>query len=239
MHPTHVIYLEHDGKVLLVDGHGKGPQNPMQGRLDNEHGLRFPNHEEVAEMGIAITEKDHFRIEFGSTAVTVTKAYPNIAWPENWAWKDACIADNAVHPVAREAIYRSIHRMVAKVMIQNDHGSVLMGRVERGHFRGFWTLPGGYMDHNEDPASGCVRETQEELGLTIALDDSPPVITQRIFNDEGVSFVSLTYRAKWNGEVDELTLQAEEISAAAWFTPEEACAIAVSHFDREALKTLA
>ena len=94
------------------------------------------------------------------------------------------------------------------------------------------------MDHNEHPAVGCVRETHEELGLDIVLDDVEPVITQRVFNDEGISFVSFTYRATWDGELDELTLQTEEISEVAWFEPQQAHDQAVSHFDREALRSL-
>ena len=94
------------------------------------------------------------------------------------------------------------------------------------------------MDHNEHPAVGCVRETLEELGLSIVLDNVEPVITQRVFNDEGISFVSFTYRSTWNGDLDELILQTEEISKAAWFSPQEAFAQAVSHFDREALRGL-
>lgn len=94
------------------------------------------------------------------------------------------------------------------------------------------------MDHDEHPATGCVRETLEELGLSIVLDDVEPVITQRIFNDEGISFVSFTYRSTWNGDLSELTLQTEEISEAAWFLPQKAFEQAVSHFDREALRSL-
>ena len=33
-HPTSVLYLEHDGKVLLVDSEGNGPQKPVQNRAD-------------------------------------------------------------------------------------------------------------------------------------------------------------------------------------------------------------
>jgi 8-oxo-dGTP pyrophosphatase MutT (NUDIX family) len=94
------------------------------------------------------------------------------------------------------------------------------------------------MDHDEHPATGCVRETLEELGLSIVLDDVEPVITQRIFSDEGISFVSFTYRSTWNGDLSELTLQTEEISEAAWFPPEVAFEQAVSHFDRQALRSL-
>jgi ADP-ribose pyrophosphatase YjhB (NUDIX family) len=170
--------------------------------------------------------------------VSVQKGYPKIDWPEHWALKDDIIADNSVHPIAREAIYRSLHRLVSKVMITNSKGQVLMGRVERGHFRGSWTLPGGYMDHDEHPEVGCVRETLEELGLDIVLLSDKPLITQQIFSSRGISFVSFTYRSKWEGDLSELILQSEEISEAAWFYPNEAASKAVSHFDVRALNSL-
>jgi 8-oxo-dGTP diphosphatase len=123
-------------------------------------------------------------------------------------------------------------------MVQNSSGDVLMAKVERGHFHGFWTLPGGYMDHDEHPAIGCVRETLEELGLEIILEPTEPVVTQNIFNDEGISFVSFTYKSSWDGNLSELKLQTEEISEAKWFSPSEAHAQAVSYFDKQALRSI-
>lgn len=233
-----VVHLEHDGKVLLVNQDGEGPQLPVMGRIESNAMLRFPTPTEIQAMGIEWKKVRETRIVFGSMVHRVIKGYPAIEWPENWAWKDALIADNSVDPVAREAIYRSLHRLVSKVMICNDAGEVLMGKVERGHFHGFWTLPGGYMDHDEHPSIGCVRETVEELGLSIVLDNIEPVVTQKIFTDEGISFVSFTYRSSWNGDLDELQLQTEEISEVKWFTPSNAIDAAVSQFDSEALRTL-
>ena len=238
MHPSEVIYLEHDGKVLLVDETGNGPIIPQKGRMSHGELIRFPTHDEIVSMGLSYERKGLTTIRFGEKEARVIKGYPKVAWPEQWAWKDDCISDNHVHPVTREAIYRSIHRLVSKVMVQNSKGDVLMAQVERGHLRGFWTLPGGYMGHDEHPAIGCVRETLEELGLEIILDNEEPIITQNIFNDEGISFVSFTYRSTWNGSLEDLTLQTEEIAAAAWFSPQDALAQAVSHFDREALRSL-
>lgn len=94
------------------------------------------------------------------------------------------------------------------------------------------------MDHDEHPEVGCVRETLEELGLDIVLLSDEPMITQQIFSSRGISFVSFTYRSKWDGDLSELVLQSEEISEAAWFLPKEAVSKAVSHFDVKALNSL-
>ena len=235
-HPDVVVYLEHDGKVLLVDQQGNGPLKPIKGRVANQEILRFPTIEEVTSRGIEYESKMTIRIVFGNQVIKVIKAYPKISWPKDWAWKDYVISDNSVHPVVRESIYRSIHRLVSKVIIRNDSNQILLAKVKRGHFTGFWTLPGGYMDHDEHPSIGCVRETMEELGIDIKLNDIKPVITQNIFNDEGISFVSFTYQATWNGDINQLTLQTEEIEEASWFSPDEALENAVSFFDSQALK---
>ena len=238
MHPVEVVHLEHDGKVLLVNEKGEGPQKPVPGRREISEQLRLPTRTEIDSMGIEWKQLRETRVVFGTMVHRVIKGYPKIDWPKNWAWKDEMIADNAVHPVAREAIYRSIHRLVSKVMICNDAGEVLLGKVERGHFRGFWTLPGGYMDHDEHPSTGCVRETLEEIGLEITLESHEPVVTQKIFTDDGISFVSFTYRSTWNGDLSQLKLQTEEIAEVKWFSKDEAYKVAVSYFDIEALKTL-
>ncbi len=232
-HPIEVLYLEHDGKVLLVDSNGSGPKKPEL-NCTRETSLRFPTTEEVRSLGISWTEKNSFNI----LDCKVVKSHPEIEWPEEWAWKDDCISDNGVHPIAREAIYRSIHRLVSKVMILNNYDEVLMGKIERGHFVGHWTLPGGYMDHDEHPAVGCVRETFEEMGIDIELTDDAPIITQRIFTDEGISFVSFTYKSVWKGNDAEIKLKENEISEFAWLSKEEAISRAVSGFDIAALMHL-
>ena len=232
-HPNAVLYLEHDGKVLLVDKDGKGPQLPVMNSTGSTK-YRFPTQSEVESMGIEWELKNRFKI----LGHEVIKAHPEIEWPEEWAWKDECISDDSVHPIARESIYRSIHRLVSKVMILNSEGKVLMGKIERGHFVGHWTLPGGYMDHDEHPAVGCVREALEEMGISILLNDNAPIVTQRIFSREGISFVSFTYQAEWNGEDSEIMLKENEISDYAWLSPSEAISRGISGFDLEALKRL-
>ncbi len=237
-HPSSVVHLEHDGRVLLVNEDGVGPQIPVQGRMEVEQILRLPTLEEVDSMEIPWAEMGSTSHSYLQDNIIVIKGYPKIEWPGNWALKDDLIADNCVHPVAREAIYRSIHRLVSKVIVFNQDNEVLMGMVERGHFNGYWTLPGGYMDHNEHPKDGCIREAKEEFGIDVELINEQPVISQKIFNRDGISFVSFTYMGKCNTSIDDMTLLENEISQAKWFTIEEAKSIAVSTFDVDALSKL-
>ena len=238
MHPDTVVYLEHDGKLLLVNQQGQGPQECLMGRETEHEMLRFPTITEVQNLAIPWNEIRQTDVKFSGKLYTVIHGDPLIEWPEHWTWKDKVVSDNAVHPLAREAVYRSLHRLVSKVMIRNENNQVLMAKVERGFFKGYWSLPGGYMNHSEEPADGCIRETQEELGITIELEDKQPVITQRSFHRDGVSFVSFTYCGRWNGSIDELKLKQGEIDDAQWFSLSEAIRNAASEFDRIALESL-
>ena len=98
MHPSTVIYLEHDGKVLLVDSNGRGPQQPVKGRVEADFQLRFPTKDEVDALGIEYEEKNLLCLRYNDATYSVVKAYPHLEWPKDWAWKDACASDNAVHP---------------------------------------------------------------------------------------------------------------------------------------------
>ena len=237
-HPETVVHLEHDGKILLVDESGFGPQIPVKGRTEISGTLRFPTIDEIENLDIEWEQRRETHIEFNDIQYIVIKGYPKLSWPKNWSWKDDVISDDCVHPVTREAIYRSIHRLVSKVIVRNSSDQILLAKVSRGHFTGHWTLPGGYMEHDEHPKVGCVREAMEELGLELIINDSKPIITQQIFSSEGISFVSFTYQSNWEGNLDDLILQEDEISAVKWFDVDFAISIVPSYFDSKALKAL-
>ena len=46
-------------------------------------------------------------------------------------------------------------------------GAVLLARLIGADAR--WTLPGGGLDHGEDPRDGAVREVEEETGYRVEL----------------------------------------------------------------------
>ena len=231
------LYLEHDGKVLLVDSNGSGPQKAVMGRT-GDISLRLPTENEVKSMGITWTERRTNRVKFDGRTCEVVYALPNIDWPEEWTWKDKLISDGCVDPLAREAVYRSMHRVVAKVILQNSNKEVAMAKVKRGFFTGHWTLPGGFVDYAEHPLEGAVREVREELGISVQINEKDIVqIAERIFTSEGIQFLSFTYRCNVNADVD-FKPKADEIEEARWFSIEEALSRAASLFDVEALRLL-
>ena len=231
------LYLEHDGKVLLVDLDGNGPQDTVMGRV-GEILLRLPTVGEVQSMGIQWKERRTNRIQFENETHEVIYALPEIEWPEKWSWKDKLISDGCVHPLARECVYRSMHRVVAKVILVNSNHEIAMAKVKRGFFTGHWTLPGGFVDYAEHPVEGAVREVKEELGLKVNIDQNDIIqIAERIFTSEGIQFLSFTYKCKVDGEVA-FNPKADEIEEARWFSMDQALANAASLFDVEALRSM-
>ena len=231
------LYLEHDGKVLLVNLDGVGPQKTVMGRI-GDISLRLPTEAEVQVMDIEWTERRVNRIKFGEEYHEVVHGFPEIEWPENWTWKDKLISDGCVHPLARECVYRSMHRVVSKVIIQNERGQVVMAKVKRGFFTGHWTLPGGFVDYAEHPLEGAMREVLEELGVTVEITSEGLVqIAERIFTSEGIQFLSFTYKCTLeSGAV--FQPKEDEIEEVRWFSIEDALARAASLFDVEALRSL-
>ena len=245
------IHLEHDGKLLLVNLDGSGPAIPRMGRTSTTEGsysIRLPTPEEASDMGLTWNTKRTNRFRLGEDMHEIIVATPDITWPEGWAWKDAVISDNQVDPVARESVYRTLHRVVSKVVIINPHKEVLMAKVTRGFFTGCWTLPGGFVDYAEHPRSGAEREALEELGIRIKIPDPQgesgvetegediALVREEIFTPDGICWLSFTYLCEADIPAEEIVPKDDEIEEARWFTKEEALSVAVSLFDIEAIQ---
>ncbi|MFV2104520.1 NUDIX domain-containing protein [Micromonospora sp. LOL_024] len=54
-------------------------------------------------------------------------------------------------------------RVAAGALFFNDEGHVLLVRPS---YKNHWDIPGGYVEPGESPRAACVREVEEELGLT-------------------------------------------------------------------------
>ncbi|MEV4754841.1 NUDIX hydrolase [Micromonospora sp. NPDC049559] len=55
-------------------------------------------------------------------------------------------------------------RVAAGVLFFDDEGHVLLVRPT---YKPHWDIPGGYVEPGESPRAACIREVEEELGLTV------------------------------------------------------------------------
>jgi 8-oxo-dGTP diphosphatase len=60
-------------------------------------------------------------------------------------------------------------RLLAKIFVVNDQGEILLLQRSATDDRRplGWDLPGGNVEHNEDPNVAVLRELKEEAGLTV------------------------------------------------------------------------
>jgi len=47
---------------------------------------------------------------------------------------------------------------------------VLFVRRERAPYKGYWDIPGGFLEADESPEKGALREAREETGLRVKID---------------------------------------------------------------------
>ncbi len=101
----------------------------------------------------------------------------------------------------------------AMCVIQRHDGSLLLVRQS---YRDGWGAPGGLLRRKEAPAAAALREAQEEVGVTIALDGEPTVTI-----DAKARRVDVVYRCHITPpEPDVVKPNSAEIVEARWFPPD-------------------
>jgi 8-oxo-dGTP diphosphatase len=109
-------------------------------------------------------------------------------------------------------------RSAAGALFLDGAGRVL---IVEPTYKAYWEIPGGMLEAGETPSQACVREIEEELGLTVRLgrllvaDWAPhPTFGDRVlFVFEGGTLDAAQLAA--------ISLQAEELASYALIAPEE------------------
>ncbi|NKB55224.1 MAG: NUDIX domain-containing protein [Alphaproteobacteria bacterium] len=76
---------------------------------------------------------------------------------------------------------------------------------------GFWTIPAGYLELNESPEEGAVRETKEEACADIEIDS-----LLAVYNITRISQVQLIYRATLRSPAVAPGEESEEVGLYEW-----------------------
>jgi 8-oxo-dGTP pyrophosphatase MutT (NUDIX family) len=105
--------------------------------------------------------------------------------------------------------------LVAAIVIENNDSKLLIQK--RSMYKdSLWSFTSGHVETKESSIEGIIREAKEELGLNLSKDD---IIT---FN-KGINkkYIFNSYYIKQDIELNNLTLQLEEVEDAKWLSLNE------------------
>ena len=113
-------------------------------------------------------------------------------------------------------------QVVIHVCLFNEKGEMLIQRrsMEKRGYPGYWDVSvGGGVLAGDGSRAAAMREVREELGVEVSIP-GPAAVTLAFEGGYDDYFL-----AEWNGSLDELTLQTEEVMDAKWASREEMLAM--------------
>ena len=132
-----------------------------------------------------------------------------------------------------------LRRIAAYAVCADSNGRVLLVRAsERSGTPGTWSLPGGAVDHGEDPNHTVVRETAAETGLSVAVAGLADVLADmRALPERGITIHTdrLIYRVGVRGGTLADRAGDRPTDLARWYTLDEARRLPLRSFTARAL----
>ena len=124
---------------------------------------------------------------------------------------------------------RSCFKVNANAIVRNNEGKLLLIRVGKGYYEGYWSLPGGRVDGGESLLQTAEREVKEEAGIRVKAEKL--VCLGELIDNPWHMFVAII-SAK---PLEERLKAGAEESGVAWFSEEEAMEVLLP-FGRKALE---
>lgn len=88
---------------------------------------------------------------------------------------------------------------VVSILLHHD-GKILMLQRANEPLKGYWCLPGGYLNYDETPEEAVIRELKEETGIECKIGRLIGVY--RIDNDPRGINIDIIYEAEFKSEVN-------------------------------------
>lgn len=110
------------------------------------------------------------------------------------------------------------YTQVVHSWIRNSNGEFLMQKrsMNKKFFPGKWSVTGGGADVGETTLDALIRETKEEIGVELTPDDVELMLSLK----RRYAFVDV-YMANKDIDIENITLQKEEVDEVKWATKEE------------------
>jgi 8-oxo-dGTP diphosphatase len=131
-------------------------------------------------------------------------------------------------------------RLAAYGVLRDETGRLLLARASPAlTLRGRWFLPGGGVQHGEEPRESVRREIEEESGLAVSVGSLLDVLSDVRTIPDGTNLhtVRLIFGVdSWEG-----TLRAEvggTTDAVAWFTRDELADLPLARYVQTVVDTL-
>ena len=142
---------------------------------------------------------------------------------------DICDESNSLtgfQKMKSEAHRKGLWHRAAHIWIYSSDGKILLQlrAKEKSFCPGVWDKAvAGHVSANEEPLTAALREMEEEIGLKVEIEDlkfykiiKGSIIYDNINNNE----FYYVYFLKFDGNIDELVLQTEEVQKIKFFSSE-------------------
>jgi isopentenyldiphosphate isomerase len=140
---------------------------------------------------------------------------------------DLCDEDNNLtgEKISKnEAHAQGLWHRVAHVWIYNSQGEVMLQlrAKNKANFPAVWDISvAGHVSAGEDPLVSTIREISEEIGLIVKPADLQFVLiskTKKSYSSNLNLHFGYTYFLQYDGAIEDLKLQTEEVEAVKFFT---------------------
>lgn len=108
------------------------------------------------------------------------------------------------------------YHVAVEAWIVNSSGEYLIQKRSAlcQHYSGLWSLTAGRIQAGESPAEGCIREVEEEIGLS--LKEEELIHISHINREDGSHMIWDVFLAKRDVEISDLVLDPMEVEKVCW-----------------------